>query len=288
MDASHAARIKQELVDAGVTRYGFMKSEAKHIAPLIHEDEHIGGAVYGQINGTDTAFLFATDKRIIFFDRKPLYSTFDELTYDVVAGVQVNRAGPGASIVLHTRVRDYNLRYVNQKCASIFTNYLEKRTLEGGVHKEVKQEAVQLETPKFDTGSKAQGLKFLKEHDLGVLSTVDRTGNVHGAVVYYLVDTNNFVYILTKAGTDKGRNVYAHDQVALTIHKNGTQQTLQLQGTAQVETNQVAKEKVFSLLIKTRSYKDGADLPPVAKLKEGAFMVIKITPTMLSFRDYAK
>ena len=129
---------------------------------------------------------------------------------------------------------------------------------------------------------------FLKEHDLAVLSTVDRTGNVHGAVIYYLVDQNNWIYILTKSETGKGRNIYAHSQVALTIHEPGTLQTLQIQGIAGVETDQKVKDYVFALMVRPRAYKDKTLLPPVTKLQEGSFMVVRISASLMSYHDYDK
>lgn len=289
MTAQTLTRIKEELIKAGVTRYGLAKAESKELPKIIHENEHIGGVVYGQIGGGSSAMLVATDHRIIFVDHKPLFMTTDELTYDVVSGIKSTKAGPFTSVILHTRVNDYVMRYVNAKCASIFVSYIESRRLEGGKYDQptgrFEQDAWK---PSFHNISDKEALTFLKEHDLAVLSTVDRTGNVHGAVVYYLVDENNLIYILTKSGTGKGRNVYANGQVALTIHEVGTLQTLQIQGTASVETEQSIKDTVFNQLIKLRTYQGEKHLPPVTKLSEGAFMVIRIKPDILSYHDYSK
>jgi general stress protein 26 len=289
MDESQIDRVKKELIAAGVTRYGLVKAESKELPRILHDDEHIGGVVYGQIGGGSSAMLVATDKRVIFLDKRPLFMTTDEVTYDVVSGVKNTKAGPFTSITLHTRISDYTLRYVNAKCAHIFVEYIEGKRLEKGRYNpETSRDSE--ETPVLipQNFNDNKALNFLKEHDLGVLSTVDRTGNVHGAVIYYIVDPSNFIYILTKSGTGKGRNVYAHSQVALTVHEVGTMQTLQVQGMASVETNQEIKRDVFNQVVKPRPYRGKNQLPPVTKLKEGSFMVIRINPTVLSFHDYAK
>ncbi len=289
MDNTAKKRVWDELKDVGVGAVGLRTPEAKELVRIIHPDEHIGGVVYGRYSG-GLAWLIATDRRVIFMDKKPLFAITDELTYDVVSGVKSGRAGLFSSVTLHTRISDYSIRIVNTKCAKIFVNYIESRRLESGRNNKSSTQPAQ-ESPPLPISqnvSDEAALEFLKNHDLAVLSTVDRTGNVYGAVVYYLLDQNNFIHILTKSGTGKGRNVYAHSQVALTVHEVGTQQTVQLQGIAEVETNQVVKDRVFLQIMKPRLYRGVAQLPPVTKLHDGSFMVIRITPTFMSFHDYSK
>lgn len=287
MEEIDAKRVHTELKAVGVGSVGLRTPEVKELARILHPDEHIGGVAYGRYSN-GFAWLIATNRRVIFMDKKPMFATTDELTYDVVSGVRSSRAGLFASVVLHTRISDYTIRFVNIKCAGIFVKYIEQRRLESS-HDDITESQAQkdITVPTFQKTSD-EGLDFLKNHDLAVLSTIDRTGNVHGAVVYYLVDQNNFVYVLTKSETGKGRNVYAHSQVALTVHEVGTMQTVQLQGIAEVETNQQTKDGVFSQIVKPRQYRGEVQLPPVTKLHEGAFMVIRISPTLISFHDYAK
>lgn len=274
---------------AGVTSYGLIKSESKELPRVLHEDEHIGGVVYGQIGGGNSAMLVATDHRVIFLDKRPFFMVNDELTYDVVFGVKSTSAGPFISVVLHTRINDYTLKHVNARCARIFVKYIENKCLEKGTYNRVTgRHTEETQQPTFQNITDDRALSFLKEHDLGVFSTVDRTGNVHGAVIYYLVDQSNFIYILTKSETSKSRNIYAHSQVALTVYEVDTLQTLQVQGIAEVETDQKVKDSVFSQIVKPRSYRGETYLPPVTKLHEGSFTVIRVRPTFMSFHDYAK
>lgn len=289
MNDTQTNRVSEELKAVGVTRHGLAKSESRELPRILHDGEHIGGVIYGLISGGSSAMLVATDHRVIFLDHQILSMTMDELTYDVVSGVKSSTTGLFTSVVLHTRVTDYTFRYVNSNCAKIFIKYIEGKRLEKGTFDQAtgrhEQEAV---PPSFQNITDKKAVVFLKEHDTAVLSTVDRTGNVSGAVVYYLVDQNNLIYILTKSDTGKGRNVYAHSQIALTIHEPGTLQTLQIQGTAEVETDQKVKDSVFARMVKPRAYKDETYLPPVTKLKKGSFMVIRISTTFMSYHDYAK
>ncbi|CAN5431103.1 hypothetical protein BH10PAT3_BH10PAT3_0630 [soil metagenome] len=120
MKDTHTLRIIEELKAVGVTHHGLAKSESRELPLILHDDEHVGGVIYGQIGGGISAMLIATDHRVIFLDKQPLFTTIDELTYDVVSGVKSSSAGPFTSVVLHTRITDYSFRYVNSNCSRIF------------------------------------------------------------------------------------------------------------------------------------------------------------------------
>ncbi|MGH7250206.1 MAG: pyridoxamine 5'-phosphate oxidase family protein, partial [Minisyncoccia bacterium] len=132
------------------------------------------------------------------------------------------------------------------------------------------------------------GVKFLHAHHTAVLSSIDRGGNAHGAVVYYFVDANNVIYILTKSETNKAHNVLAHPQVAVTIFSSKNASTLQLQGQGSVESDSDVRDFIFHELGKPRKYDDVMDLPPVTKLDKGSFIVLRIRPTTGVFHDFSK
>jgi general stress protein 26 len=292
MDKSHIERVRKELKAAGVGSIGMLTPESKRLANIVHADEHIGGAVYGRYSG-GLAWLVATNSRIIFMDHKPFYATTDEMTYDVVAGVQSTQAGPFDAVILHTRVNNYTIRFVNPKAASKFIEFIETRRLEGGEYNhaadyynpEVEHSPGPLLPLAQDISEEA--LDFLKRQDIGVLSTVDRTGNAHGAVIYYITKQDKFIYITTKSDTGKGRNIIANGQVALTVYEPGTAQTVQLQGIAEIETDKNMQAEIFKELVRPRTYVDGTQMPPITKLHEGAYMVVRITPSFVSYHDYS-
>lgn len=280
--ASHKQRIKDELKYVGVSNLAQHKGEGRHLSELIHDDEHIMGAVYGQYD-EGSGMLIATDKRIIFFDKKPLFKTVDELTYDVVSGIKIVKQGLFSGIVLHTRAGDYALRYVNPKSATVFKKYLESHLLE---HPTRTTELQTTAGGEYRLESKAAA--FLKTNDLATLSSVGRTGNVSGAVVYYYAPDDSTMYVLTKLSSQKARDVYAHPQVALTIYDTEKLQTLQLQGTVQIETDVQMRKTVFANIAKPRQYGEDKRLPPVVQLKGNDFVVLKISITSSKFTDFKK
>lgn len=122
--STHKTRIKRELIQAGASKYVLLKMEARYLPEIINEDEHILAAIFG-LRGNFSGVLIATDHRIIYTERKPFYKVFDEIAYTMVSGVGYNMRGPRAAVVLHTRVGDYELRYVNNRAAEKFVKFID-------------------------------------------------------------------------------------------------------------------------------------------------------------------
>lgn len=125
----HIDRVNQELLKAGMTQYGLLKSEAQYLPHLIQPSEHIGGVVYGK-SSVGSVMLVATDERVLYVDRKPLFNVVDEISYGVVSGCRISQQGPFTTITLHTRIHDFTLKYVNPTCARIFEDYIALRCID--------------------------------------------------------------------------------------------------------------------------------------------------------------
>lgn len=126
---NHEDRITAELKGLGVSKFALGRMESRYLPQIIHADEHLGGVVYGH-HEDGYAMLVATDKRVIFLDRKPFYVNEDEISYDIVSGINFSHAGVGSTVTLHTRIREYAFRTFNRKCAQQFVRYIEQRSLE--------------------------------------------------------------------------------------------------------------------------------------------------------------
>lgn len=126
---NHKQRVYDELQKAGLPRYELLRMESRYLPHIIHDSEHIGGMVYGH-HKDGFAVIVATDMRVIFLDKKPLFINEDEITYRAVSGVSFNHAGPGAMVTLHTKIKDYPIQTLNERCAEKFVEYIEARCLE--------------------------------------------------------------------------------------------------------------------------------------------------------------
>lgn len=129
--------------------------------------------------------------------------------------------------------------------------------------------------------------QFLATHEMAVLSTISEDNNVHGAVIYYLYDSDKqAIYFVSRTETGKIRHIEKHSQVAFTVVEEQAMQTLQISCQAEKETDLRTKEKVINAIIKPRTYQGDALLPPVTAQKEGGYTVIKLTPISASYTDY--
>lgn len=122
----HQRRIFAELKNLGMTRQGLATMESQYLPSVIGQDEHICGVLYG-FHQDGYAMLVATNKKVIFLDKKPMFINEDEISYFVVSGIRLNRAGFGSVVTLHTRIKDFKIRSFNKRCADGFIRYIETR-----------------------------------------------------------------------------------------------------------------------------------------------------------------
>lgn len=292
VSAKHGERVKNQLIKAGVTKYGLLKGEARHLPAIIKEDEHIHGVVYGRTkNGS--AMIVATDKRVLYLDHRVLFSKSDELSYEVVSGVSHNEQAGYAGIVLHTRLGDFRLKFVNLTCAKRFVKYIEKRQIVTEHNKKLnEQKKDEILLPHFDIDSNLKqefsnrARIFLVSHELGVLSTVAPNDVIQGAVVFYATDKNNLIYIVTKTRTNKAQNIIYHPLVAFTIYDSSSMQTLQIEGIARVESDKNITKNVYETILRPRFNGSHAELSPVLHMPSGDYEVIVITTSRYRFANY--
>lgn len=288
-DNTQSKRIHEELVAAGMTKYGLLKRESAHLPDIIHADEHIHGVVYGLVE-RDSAMIVATDKRILYLDHKIMFQKTDELSYDVVSGVSYNYQGRFAGIVLHTRLGDFKLRFVNRTCAKWFVKYIETRQIETEQSMATKEFSLQNPTSSATHPSTTQltneAKAFLATHEIATLSTVGEEGKPHGATVYYVNDKNNLIYIITKDQTTKAKNIDRYPPVALTVTDVNRMQTMQLEGIAHVETDEGVTRRIYETILRPRFQNGKAQLAPVLHMPAGDYEVIVIEPTSVRLTDY--
>lgn len=281
----HTERINRELREAGVSRFTLRKFTTHYLPKVIHADEHIEAAVYGRHKETEGIFgfiegaLIATDKRVIYLNHQPGYTTMDEVGYENVSGINFSRAGIYAGITLFTKIANYTLSFTTPRCAKQFAEYIENRITH-------KLEEAPIPNAKFRATLSSEAISFLRNHELGILSSTERSGSVSGAAVYYTV-YGECPYFMTRTATRKAWNILGNQHVALTIVDEQARQTLQLQGVVETEKDELAKAEVAQKIIRARAYRDGNHLPPIMKL-DGEFVTFRIRPTRFNFTDYSK
>lgn len=295
----HAARIAEELKQAGVSAYGKQKFAAKYLPKVIHENERIKAVLYGRYHDAPgggfmsyaAGMLVATDARILFLDHKPGFTAMDELTYDIVTGIGVSKAGIGATVTLHTRIGDYAIHFANPDGIRNFVEYIEGRRLDTSEAGSYAVPSPPVSPPVAPIKSVVEGLDeqaitFLRKHEIGVLSTIDRMGNPHGAAIYYRIDSQNSIYMITKASTQKARDMFTNQQVAFTVFDAHTAETVQLSGQAEVVNNPGERQQLIKLFTQPRQYDDDVLPPPITTIHEDAYVAMRIVVTEARYTNY--
>jgi hypothetical protein len=138
-----AKRVKRELLAAGATLYGIWKSESRYLPKVLHNNEQVEAVIYGQ-HDSSSAMLVATNERIIYLDKKIMAALCDEVSYEVISGIQLGIHLIFASVILHTPVKNYNFKFVNMRCAENFARHIEAHRLK---RKSIQEGQKQLHEP---------------------------------------------------------------------------------------------------------------------------------------------
>lgn len=129
---------------------------------------------------------------------------------------------------------------------------------------------------------------FLHQQHVGVLCTVGPDKNPHGAVVYYAVDQQFMVRILTKTGTRKYDNMVHNDHVMLTVFDPDSQTTAQITGVAMERSEAGVVSEVARMILTETRHAKGNGLPPIAKLQAGRYTTFAIKPVQVRMAVYAR
>lgn len=122
-------------------------------------------------------------------------------------------------------------------------------------------------------------MRYVDEHPVVILGTIDDYGRPQGAVVYAVsgdFSSKMHIYFLTKSDTHKYHNLIARPAVSITSYDEEDISTLQAQGTAGIEKDPRIIDMVMKHLTRTHSH--AAEwLPPIAKLRAGNYVMVGIT-----------
>jgi general stress protein 26 len=128
---------------------------------------------------------------------------------------------------------------------------------------------------------------FLRQHHMGILSTVSTEGKPWGSAIYFVADEQFTFYFVTRAETYKFQNLEANPYVALTIADPDSQTTVQLAGKISPLPYEDYLDVVFRRMTKIRPAHDHQWMPPIDKLRAGNYMPLVITPEKLQYADYS-
>lgn len=286
-DKAKKERIEKELDAAGVVHRNLHPFTNNYLPHILHDDEHIQAAVFGRRKESEGFFgfvegmLVATSERVIFLDHRPGYTTMDEISYDNVSGVSLSMTVFYASVTLFTKIMNYRISFANRKSAQLFADYIESIAIQ---HED---KPVSLQKPAYEARITGEALKFLATHEIGVVSTVERTGALSGAVVYYaLID--NYLYFMTKQDSPKAHNILNNQHAAFTVFDEPNLQTIQLQGIVEQLQSGARTTEIVTAIARPRTYADGSHELPILRTGSDMIQIYRLVPTKFDFTDYSK
>ena len=128
---------------------------------------------------------------------------------------------------------------------------------------------------------------FLSEHHTGVLSSITPGGEPHGVVMYYAIDDNFTIHVLTKVGTRKHDNLIHNSHVMLTVHDVDKLMTAQITGVATERSGNENIERTAKAVFGHLTLGNEGP-PPIMKLQVGAFTTFEIKPVQIRMASYAR
>lgn len=132
--------------------------------------------------------------------------------------------------------------------------------------------------------TKHEAHEFLKQHKLGVLSTVSKEAEPWGAAIYYSVDSSFNFYFLTRSKTQKYSNVTDTAHAALTVVDDYQQTTVQMLGTVTEVPIGEEHDIAFRKLAGIHPPGQFSWITPESKMHQaGASTLMKLTPKYMRY-----
>ncbi|MCA9348679.1 PH domain-containing protein [Candidatus Saccharibacteria bacterium] len=290
IDPVKTKRISAELRLAGVTRYGRLKSEVDHLPKIIGDNEHILGAIYGTHNGS-SAMLLVTDLKLQFIDVKPFHVVADEMPYHLIGDIHVDFGLLYAKVTVFAGPKTFDFSYVNQKCARIFVNSLERQVLaaRGGTNNKTTTVAKPSNPDSIEAAvPNDPELNFIHRNNLAVISSFGSDGYPYGATVFYFCDSGDpsILHVITRDSTPTAKNTANNNKVSITISEKSSLSTMHIRGHADRETDySLAQQKLSEFIGNEKLLPEGV-IPPVAQLNKGEYIVLRITIASIYLHEY--
>jgi general stress protein 26 len=137
----------------------------------------------------------------------------------------------------------------------------------------------------MDGDKRRDALTFLKSHKTGVLSTLSPEGHPRARTIYYSCDDAFNIFFITLTDTRKVKDITAHEQVAFVVSAEDVPQTLQLEGTAEDQTEVAVLDENIAEITK-HWLSNTAYRAPLTHFDPGIIRYYRITPTWVRWGDF--
>lgn len=129
---------------------------------------------------------------------------------------------------------------------------------------------------------------FLRENQVGVLSTVDPNNDPHATAIYYAVEPDLTISFMTKSATKKSDNIAHNNHVMLLVYEPSSQTTVQINGQAKKIDDISRMNKIFSDILQAAWDTSEDGVPPITRLVAGEYVAYSIEPKQVRMAVYAR
>ncbi len=129
--------------------------------------------------------------------------------------------------------------------------------------------------------------EFLDKHRSGVLATADTLGKPHAASVYITYDRNLNIYFVTKADTQKARNIQQNPHAAIAISDEATLTTVQGLGPVSKITDHERANDIITEIWRIALNSSQSHIPPTSRLTAGGYVVYMLSAPSLRMATFS-
>ena len=122
MGVSHDS-VQQQLQHLGISVPWYYSGELAILSGALMQDEHIHALLPGRYESS-LAMLVATNKRLLFVDKKPFTAIVEDIPYDTILEVDHGMRLIEGRLTVHTRSRTLLMHNWNAKRITGFAAYL--------------------------------------------------------------------------------------------------------------------------------------------------------------------
>lgn len=118
--------IHNQLLKAGAPARILAKPEVRHLPKIIDPNERIEAFLHGT-HTSGFGFLIATDRRLLFIDKKFVDLQVDDIPYDQLSGIEYESGVVFGKVTVFAKAKNFQFRWVRKDFIAPFVRVVEHK-----------------------------------------------------------------------------------------------------------------------------------------------------------------
>lgn len=129
--------------------------------------------------------------------------------------------------------------------------------------------------------------KFLQDNAAGTLASLNMSGAIELATIYFFAKSDFTCYFVTKVDTRKYKNFLLNPTVTLLSFNEEQRISAEVQGTVETVTDLMKVSQIIEMFQDLVTSKNAEYwIPPIAQISAGEYVVCKLIPTVVHLNDF--